>query len=67
MGLWFQVVGMLLRARKHGIVAFDGEMLYQRQDEKVPITLLKPLAAVQEAYAQSMDPAKVLCMKSLNS
>jgi len=59
-----KVVGMLLRARKHGIVAFQGEMLYQRQDEKVPITLLKPLAQVREAYAQSMDPA--LCLKSLN-
>jgi len=38
-----KVVGMLLRARKHGILDFQGEMLYQRQDEKVLITLLNGL------------------------
>jgi len=59
-----KVVGMLLRARKHGILDFQGEMLYQRQDEHVQITLLKPLPEVREAYAQSMDPARVL--KSFN-
>ena len=26
-----QVVGMLIRARKYGLVDFEGEMLYQRQ------------------------------------
>jgi len=59
-----KVVGMLLRARKHGILTFEGEMLYQRQDEKVPITLIKSLDDVREAYAQSLDPAH--CLKSLN-
>lgn len=38
---------MLLRARKHKLVDFEGEMLYQRQDEDVIITLLKPFEEVQ--------------------
>lgn len=33
-----KVVGMLVRARRHGFVKFEGEMLYQRQDEDVLIT-----------------------------
>ena len=36
-----KVVGILVRARKHGFVEFPGEMLYQRQDEDVIIRLLK--------------------------
>ncbi|KAI3358740.1 hypothetical protein L3Q82_015150 [Scortum barcoo] len=35
-----KVVGILMRARKHGKVAFDGEMLWQGQDDGVIITLL---------------------------
>ncbi|EYB81742.1 hypothetical protein Y032_0375g247 [Ancylostoma ceylanicum] len=35
-----KVVGMLLRARKHHMVDFEGEMLFQRRDEDVIITLL---------------------------
>ncbi|KAM9384117.1 actin binding Rho activating protein b [Pholidichthys leucotaenia] len=35
-----KVVGILMRARKHGKVAFDGEMLWQGQDDAVIITLL---------------------------
>ncbi|GBN48447.1 hypothetical protein AVEN_224266-1 [Araneus ventricosus] len=38
-----KVVGLLLRARKHGLVYFEGEMLYQRRDDNVIITLLKPI------------------------
>ena len=30
---------MLIRARKRGLVAFDGEMLYQGQDDDEPIIL----------------------------
>lgn len=36
-----KVVGLLVRARRHGLVDFPGEMLYQRQDDNVIITLLK--------------------------
>ncbi|XP_041740743.2 actin-binding Rho-activating protein [Coregonus clupeaformis] len=35
-----KVVGILLRARKHGKVVFKGEMLWQGQDDDVIITLL---------------------------
>ncbi|MBN3298148.1 ABRA protein, partial [Amia calva] len=35
-----KVVGILLRCRKHGMVAFEGEMLWKGQDDDVIITLL---------------------------
>ncbi|XP_067282050.1 actin binding Rho activating protein b [Pseudorasbora parva] len=35
-----KVVGILMRARKHGKVAFEGEMLWQGRDDAVIITLL---------------------------
>ncbi|XP_047240398.1 actin binding Rho activating protein b [Girardinichthys multiradiatus] len=35
-----KVVGILMRARKHGKVAFEGEMLWQGQDDGVIITLM---------------------------
>ncbi|XP_056096863.1 actin binding Rho activating protein b [Rhinichthys klamathensis goyatoka] len=35
-----KVVGILMRARKHGKLAFEGEMLWQGQDDAVIITLL---------------------------
>lgn len=31
---------MLIRARKHGFLDFEGEMLWQRQDDDVKIYLL---------------------------
>lgn len=36
-----KVVGILLRARKQGLVSFEGEMLWQGQDDRVLITLLQ--------------------------
>lgn len=36
-----KVVGILLRARKQGLVHFKGEMLWQGQDDRVVITLLQ--------------------------
>lgn len=41
-----KVVGILLRARKHGLVDFEGEMLYQKQDDGVVIRLLRPIADI---------------------
>lgn len=35
-----KVVGLLIRARKHGFVEFEGEMLYQRRDDHVIIKLI---------------------------
>ncbi|OTF82610.1 Costars domain containing protein [Euroglyphus maynei] len=34
-----KIVGLLLRARKHGLVRFEGEMLYQGRDDNVIITM----------------------------
>lgn len=36
-----KLVGLLVRARRHGLLEFPGEMLYQRQDDDVDIRLLK--------------------------
>lgn len=36
-----KVVGILLRARKHGMLDFEGEMLWQGRDDAVLITLLE--------------------------
>ncbi|XP_005072681.1 actin-binding Rho-activating protein [Mesocricetus auratus] len=36
-----KVVGILMRARKHGLVHFEGEMLWQGKDDHVVITLLE--------------------------
>lgn len=35
-----KLVGMLLRARKQSLVHFEGEMLFQRRDDDVIITLI---------------------------
>ncbi|CAI4230937.1 unnamed protein product [Auanema sp. JU1783] len=45
-----KVVGMLLRARKHNMVDFEGEMLFQRRDEEVVITLLLTTEEIKYAY-----------------
>ncbi|KAK3591635.1 hypothetical protein CHS0354_013818 [Potamilus streckersoni] len=37
------VVGLLIRARKHNLVNFEGEMLYQGRDDDIVITLFKAL------------------------
>lgn len=39
---------MLLRARKHGLVTFEGETLFQRQDDHVVITLLKSVDQIKK-------------------
>lgn len=36
-----KLVGILMRARKQGLVNFEGEMLWQRRDDHVVITLLE--------------------------
>jgi len=42
------LVGMLLRARKYGLVEFEGECLFQRQDDDVIITLMYPASKVKK-------------------
>ena len=43
-----KLVGILLRARKYGLVHFEGECLFQRQDDDVVITLLYPASKVKK-------------------
>ena len=45
-------MGMLLRARKHKLLEFDGETLYQRQDDHVPILLLYPAKVATKRLMQ---------------
>jgi len=43
-----KLVGVLLRARKYGLVDFEGETLFQRRDDSVVITLLYSPSKVRE-------------------
>lgn len=59
-----KVVGILLRTRKHKLVEFEGEVLFQHRDEEVPIFLLKPIKEIrkiltdkQEDIRRSVSPA----------
>jgi len=52
---------MLIRARKYKLLIFDGEMLYQRQDDHKVITMLKSMPEIQAKIGESGDP--VNCMK----
>ncbi|CAL7951740.1 unnamed protein product [Xylocopa violacea] len=45
-------VGLLLRARKQKLVDFEGEVLFQRRDDDVPIYLIKPINEIRELYNQ---------------
>lgn len=46
-----KVVGILLRARKHKLLEFEGETLFQGQDNKKVISLLMPIHAIQKKLA----------------
>jgi len=59
-----KLVGMLLRARKYGLVDFEGEMLYQRQDDHKEIRLLKTAEEIRQIVAPSGDPANCISVKS---
>lgn len=43
-----KLVGLMLRARKHELIQFEGEMLFQRRDDHVPVYLVKPLREIRE-------------------
>jgi len=54
---------MLIRARKYGLLDFEGEMLYQRQDEQKVIRLLKTMDDIRQSLQRSGDPANCLSIK----
>jgi hypothetical protein len=43
-----KVVGLLLRARKHELLTFEGEVLFQKFHDHVPIFLLRPYKQIKE-------------------
>ncbi|KAK7079344.1 hypothetical protein SK128_013891 [Halocaridina rubra] len=59
-----KVVGMLLRARKHGFVDFEGETLFQRRDDDVPITLLKPIQQIRDELHSDKEFEVGICHKN---
>ncbi|KAM0735415.1 Actin-binding Rho-activating protein [Formica fusca] len=48
-------VGLLLRARKQKYLEFEGECLFQRRDDDVPIFLVKPIEEIREEYNQRLQ------------
>ncbi|KAK9869743.1 hypothetical protein WA026_003479 [Henosepilachna vigintioctopunctata] len=53
-----KLVGMLLRARKHKLVEFEGECLFQRRDDHVPIILLKPIDEIRKIFHEKTEAAR---------
>ncbi|XP_043209613.1 uncharacterized protein LOC122374741 [Amphibalanus amphitrite] len=49
-------VGLLMRGRKHNILDFEGEMLFQRRDDDKMIELLLPLNTIRFKYGMSERP-----------
>lgn len=44
-----------MRARKHKILDFEGEMLYQRRDDDVPIFMLKTISEIEDSMNETID------------
>uniref|UniRef100_A0A2P2HWB9 Actin-binding Rho-activating protein-like n=1 Tax=Hirondellea gigas TaxID=1518452 RepID=A0A2P2HWB9_9CRUS len=47
-----KLVGTLLRARKHGYVHFEGEMLFQGQDDRKMIVLARNINTIKARFGQ---------------
>lgn len=45
----------MLRARKYGFLDFEGEMLWQRQDDKVRIYLLVEIQDATDKLGMSLE------------
>ncbi|XP_076056262.1 uncharacterized protein LOC143034205 [Oratosquilla oratoria] len=55
-GISDKVVGTLLRARRHGYLHFEGEMLYQGRDEDKVIELTKNINTIRARFGQPPLP-----------
>lgn len=53
-----KLVGLLLRARKHKFVDFEGEILFQRRDDDVLIFLLKPLKEIKSILDAKIEEVR---------
>lgn len=49
---------MLMRARRQGLVDFEGEMLYQRRDDHVLIRLIRTPEDLMNAIERQKDELK---------
>ena len=47
-----KIVGVLIRARKHGLIEFDGEILYQGRDNNKIIRLIRSPDLLQQSINQ---------------
>lgn len=47
-----KLVGILLRTRKHQLTYFEGEVLFQKRDDDVPVFLLQPMKDIR-AYCDN--------------
>jgi hypothetical protein len=50
-----KVVGLLLRARKHELLTFEGECLFQKFHDHVPIYLLRPYTQIKEIMNEKQN------------
>lgn len=51
-------MGICLRARKYKLIEFEGEMLFQRRDDDVPIFLLKPIKEIRQILDDKTEDIK---------
>lgn len=56
-----KLVGLLLRARKHKLLDFEGEVLFQRRDDDVPVCLVKPIAEIKEILNSKVEDVRRSC------
>lgn len=47
-----------MRARKHKFVDFEGEMLFQRRDDNVPIFMLKTTEEIKQILDGKIDEVR---------
>ncbi|CRK90050.1 CLUMA_CG003772, isoform A [Clunio marinus] len=50
-----KVAGLLLRARKHELLTFEGEMLFQKYHDHVHIYLLRPYKEIKEIMSAKQN------------
>ncbi|KAG5672032.1 hypothetical protein PVAND_002194 [Polypedilum vanderplanki] len=50
-----KVVGLLLRARKYNLLHFEGEVLFQRFHDHVPIYLMHPMSEIKDVLTVKQD------------
>lgn len=53
-----KLVGLLLRARKHKFLEFEGEVLFQRRDDNVPVLMVKTLAEVKAVVDAKVEEVR---------